>query len=177
MKNVMIDIETMGDLNNSAIVSIGAVRFNLETGEIGDEFYVDVDLQDCLDNGLKVTGNTIKWWLTNSEESRKKIAGTEGVKLSKALRDFSEFIKDDDIVWSNGLRFDIVILENAYRNCTIIPVPWNFRNERDVRTLASFAPEIKKKVEKEWKGVLHNPIDDCKKQILYCSETYNKIKI
>ena len=31
-KNVMLDIETMGTKDNSAIVAIGAVSFNLETG-------------------------------------------------------------------------------------------------------------------------------------------------
>ena len=38
MKHVMIDIETMGNMSHSAIVSVGAVRFDLETGEIGEKF-------------------------------------------------------------------------------------------------------------------------------------------
>jgi len=172
----MIDIETMADLNNSAIVSIGAVRFDMKTGEMGMQISIDVDLQSCLDYGLKVTGNTIKWWLTNNKTAREAIANANGVSLPQALMALSAFIQKGDIVWSNGLRFDIAILENAYRTCDI-PVPWNFMNERDVRTLAAFAPEIKTRVQKEFPDAVHTPINDCRKQILYCVETYNKLKI
>jgi len=49
--DVMLDLETMGRKSNSALVSIGAVEFNLETGETGKEFYEVIDLQSCLDVG------------------------------------------------------------------------------------------------------------------------------
>ncbi len=50
-KHLMLDIETMGNESYSAITSIGAVEFDIETGETGDEFYVVVGLQSCLDAG------------------------------------------------------------------------------------------------------------------------------
>ena len=34
-KHLMLDIETMGSKNNSAIVAVCAVEFNLDTGEVG----------------------------------------------------------------------------------------------------------------------------------------------
>lgn len=176
MKHVMIDIETMADLHNSAIVSIGAVRFDLETGKIGEEIEIDVDLQSCLDYGLQVTGGTIKWWLTRNEHARSVIAYSAGISLPEALLKLSKFINKDDSVWSNGLRFDVAIVENAYRTCKI-PVPWDHHKEMDVRTLVSFAPEIKNRVVKAFTEPAHTPVNDCKKQILYCVETYNKLKI
>lgn len=38
MNNLMIDLETMGKNKDAPIVSIGAVFFTPETGDIGQEF-------------------------------------------------------------------------------------------------------------------------------------------
>jgi DNA polymerase III epsilon subunit-like protein len=71
--NLMLDLETMGNAQNSAIVSIGAVEFDLNTGETGEEFYERVNLQSCLDKGLIVNGSTVYWWLEQNETARKNI--------------------------------------------------------------------------------------------------------
>lgn len=42
MNNLMIDLETMGKNKDAPIVSIGAVFFTPETGDIGQEFYAVV---------------------------------------------------------------------------------------------------------------------------------------
>lgn len=44
MKNIMLDLETMGNGSKAAIVSIGAVFFNPLTGETGSEFYQVVSI-------------------------------------------------------------------------------------------------------------------------------------
>jgi exodeoxyribonuclease VIII len=41
-KNIMLDLETMGNNSNSAIVAIGAVEFD-ENG-LGSDFYTVIDL-------------------------------------------------------------------------------------------------------------------------------------
>ena len=76
----------------------------------------------------------------------------------------------------NLLRFDISLLEDAYTK-TKIKIAWDFRNERDVRTLVAFAPEIKSRIVNTWNSVLHNAKEDCKLQIKYCSEIYKKLKL
>lgn len=176
-KHVMLDIETLGDTNNSVIVSIGAVKFNLKNGQaFGDDFYEVVDIDSCLKAGLEITGSTTRWWMKQSDEAR-KVFEERSVPLGNALRKFANFFDTRGyMIWSNGLRFDVAILENAYRKMGI-PVPWIFRNEMDVRTLVAFAPEIKAATVKSWNQVLHNALDDCHLQIKYCSEIYNKIKI
>jgi hypothetical protein len=175
LSHLMIDLETMGKGSNSAIVSIGAVEFELQSGETGEEFYTRVDLQSCLDLGLKVNASTIFWWLMQSEKARKEIC-KEGKPLREALFDLSVFIKllkTDVQTWGNGARFDLGILEDAYDACGSHTTPWGFRFERDVRTLVSFAPAIKDHY--PFTGVEHNPIDDCKYQIGYCSAIWNKL--
>lgn len=180
-EHVMLDLETMGNKGNSAIVSIGAVEFNIETGETGREFYRMVNLQSCLDIGLKINASTLYWWLKQNETAREEICKGENesdIQLVLAeLQDwFSECIEQVK-VWGNGARFDIGILEDAYVACRYQKMPWHFRDERDLRTLVAFAPGIKNGVMANFKGVIHNPIDDCKMQIQYASEIWNKLKI
>lgn len=173
--DVMLDLETMGKKSNSALVSIGAVEFNIETGETLREFYEVVDLQSCLDAGLKVEASTIYWWLMQSEAARKRIC-EEGEHIHNVLIGFNLWMLNcvkDVKIWGNGARFDIGILEDAYVACGF-KTPWNFRSEMDVRTLVNFAPNVKTNT--PFTGVEHDPIDDCKHQIKYCVEIWNMLK-
>jgi hypothetical protein len=172
MKHVMIDIETMGNMSHSAIVSVGAVRFDLETGKTGATFYMNVDLQSCLDAGLLINADTLMWWLNQSEAARKKII-EKGHPLNKALISLSAFVTKDDEVWGNSARFDLGILSDAF-NTLGMPIPWDFRKERCVRTLVSFAPEVKNAEPNT--GVAHDALVDCMFQINYCSKIYKKLK-
>lgn len=49
MNNLMIDLETMGKKPNAPIVSIGAVFFNPQSGELGPEFYAVVSLESAME--------------------------------------------------------------------------------------------------------------------------------
>jgi DNA polymerase III epsilon subunit-like protein len=170
--SVMLDLETMGSMSHSAIVSIGAVRFDIKTGEIGEKFYINVDLQSCLDAGLIINADTLMWWLNQSDAARKKIS-EKGIPLQKALLSLAIFMNKDYEVWGNSARFDLGILSDAF-NTFGIPIPWDFRKERCVRTLVSFAPEIKDAEVNT--GVAHDALADCIFQINYCSKIFNKLK-
>ena len=69
MRQVTIDLETMGNLSTSAIMAIGAVTFDTGTTET-NEFYVVVDLESCLRRGLIVTASTVYWWLQQDKEAQ-----------------------------------------------------------------------------------------------------------
>lgn len=176
LEHLMLDLETMGNRSNSAIVSIGAVEFDILTGEIGRTFYRRVDMKSCLDLGMIVTADTIEWWLLQNETARKKIVNDTGVHLAQMLADFTEFLNEiggkDVCLWGNGARFDIGILEDAF-TASKLREPWNFRLERDVRTLASLRPEIYTNF--PIIGIEHNPIDDCIYQIKYCSAIWRDL--
>jgi len=173
--DVMLDLETMGRKSDSALVSIGAVEFNLLTGETGREFYKVIDLQSCLDVGLKVEASTIYFWLQQSQAARDAICKDKKLPLATVLHMFEKWMDElptEVNLWGNGARFDIGKLEDAYRACNM-ENPWYFRSERDVRTLVAFAPQIKERM--PFDGIEHNPIDDCKHQIKYCTATWKKI--
>ena len=172
--HLMLDLETMGNKSGAALISVGAVEFDINTGETGKEFYERIDLQSSIDAGLIINGSTVYWWLQQNEKARMEVC-KGGKDIAKVLFDLSEFIKSlgEFEIWGNGLRFDVGIIEDAYTALGYHKMPWNFRKERDVRTLVSFAPEIKDNYPSI--GTEHNPIDDCKHQIGYCYEIWKKM--
>lgn len=169
----MIDIETLGVNYGDVILSVAAVKFDIETGETFETFYKKISFEDSTNFGFKINPKTITWWL---KENPKVLSDniTGGESLSIVLVELGKFIEKDDIVWGNSNRFDLGLLE-AYYKTTGIGTSWNFRNERDVRTLVSFAPEVKANL--VFDGEKHNPLHDCYHQIKYCSEIYKKLKL
>lgn len=173
MKNIMIDLETMGHNSNSAIVSIAAIPFDINTGEIAPAFVMNIDLDSCLKAGLHVTAGTVWWWLAQSDKARQGIAENPS-SLQSVLGLFKIFLEEHEnaSLWGNSARFDLGLLENAY-NILGYETPWKFWNERCLRTLSSLSPEIKKSI--TFEGTEHNPVDDCLHQIKYCVAIMNKL--
>lgn len=171
-QHLMLDIETMGNESFSSIISIGAVEFNIDTGETGKEFYTNIDLQSCIDIGLIVNASTVMWWMNQNEQARKDLTGRVSVPIFEALKNFANFCNKDYQIWGNSARFDCGILQNAYNRINT-PIPWDFRKERCLRTLVSFSPEIKYNYKQN--GTAHNAVDDCIFQIGYCSEIWRSL--
>lgn len=172
-EHLMVDIETMGTKSYSSIISIGALEFDINTGVTGKEFHVGVDLRSCMDAGLKVDPATIQWWMDQSDEARKSINNMDSVPLIEALSMFSDFMKGMNYqIWGNGVRFDLGLIENAY-HILKLPIPWKFYNERDVRTLVSFRPEIRAEITHS--GVAHDALSDCYHQVEYCSAIWKEM--
>lgn len=174
--HIMLDLETMGTRAGCAIVSIGAVEFDLKTGKTGKEFYERINLQSCLDAGLFVQGSTIYWWLEQGSQARTELCEPSD-SIHNVLIKFALFlggIGNDFQIWGNGACFEFGILGAAYHAIGKgETLPWNYRNERDVRTLVSLAPDIKEKY--LFVGIEHYPIDDCKHQIRYCHAIWKHV--
>ena len=169
----MLDIETMSTAQDAVIVSIGAVRFDMATGEVDGSTYIKVDKQSCINYGLRVDSSTVDWWFKQNKEAQEQFLTTEDrIPLYDALLKLSWFINRQDYVWGNGINFDCAILRNAYKVCEI-PLPWDHFKERDVRTLVHFKPEIKDSL--KFEGAKHHPIADCLHQIKYCNKIYSKL--
>ena len=170
MKNVndlfqdcMVDLETMGNGPEAAIVSIGAVMFNKDCGSVGKTFYLVVDLASSINHGGKVTASTIMWWLQQNQTAREALYLHGSASLPDALLAFKGFLDEfggDVRVWGNGAGFDNVILESAYRNCGI-DVPWEFYNNRCHRTYVKERPAIPRPD----MGVKHHALDDAMAQV------------
>ena len=127
--------------------------------------------------GLQVNADTVMWWMKQSDEARKSLSSSEAITIQMAIHQLGVFIencggKANCQVWGNSARFDLGILSDACNKISV-NIPWDFRNERCVRTLVSFLPEIKNMA--KFNGVAHNAIADCHFQIKYCSETWNAL--
>lgn len=137
MKHIMIDLETLGTTVDSVILSIGAVKFDLDSDKMDDAgFYASVSIDSNLDIGRVVNESTINWWMKQSAEARQVFAEPKQ-SLEAALASLSEWAgRCQRIVWSNGANFDIPMLEHAYNKLGWF-APWEFYNTRCVRTYKS----------------------------------------
>ncbi len=186
--NIMIDLETLSTHKDAAIIEIGAVEFNKETGETGDKLDILIIPSDWCKNGRHVDGETIQWWFKQSNEARKRFtemptsAKVQYLTLERALISLRYFIMDCDsidddkdvVVWGNGATMDIAILESAY-NYFNLSIPWKYWSVNDVRTIVDLNPSVKAKC--KFSGVRHSAIDDCLYEIKYTCDTIKTLKI
>jgi exodeoxyribonuclease VIII len=183
VKHIMLDLETMSTASNAAIVAIGAVEFEPATGELGRTFYRNVSLMSCQNAGLDVEAGTVMWWLSRSEEARKALI-EDALPLREALKQFNGFLylvdqeaarsgKAVDIaIWGKGSDFDNVILANAHKALRY-PLPWKYKNNRDVRTILALVPDACDGVESE--GTKHNALDDAIYQARCVSRAWQEL--
>ena len=157
-KDLMIDIETLGTESNSVILSIGAVQFCIQTGELFGHFHRVIDIDSCLQAGMKVTGSTIRWWMTQSDEAR-ELFKMEGVSLKEALIELQEGLQDIDTVWANGTDFDISLIKDAHHNCGL-QLPWPYYAVRDYRTVTKMLPKEVFERLRVKPDVAHSAVDD-----------------
>lgn len=186
--DVMVDLETLGVDSDAAIVSLGAVRFNLEdtdtdldliANSTGRVMYGVIRIDDAMKWG-KADAGTVRWWLNQHDDARSifKFGGPTEY-LRTMLIYFNDFVKIDDErgrnVWGNGSGFDCVILESAYKKQQL-STTWNFTQQRDMRTIKDLAKRINHKVNNELDvGVRHNALDDAIKQVLLVQRYYRVI--
>lgn len=170
MKDIMLDLETMGNGSSAAICAIGAVEFDLETGEIGREFYTIVDLESSAKAGGIIDASTVLWWMKQSDAARAELQ-RNGNKIELALVMFSEWLDVCGVepkelcIWGNGAAFDNVILRSAYEK-TGIKTPWEFWGDRCYRTAKNLLPNV----EMVRTGLHHCAVDDARYQARHLIE-------
>lgn len=178
MKHVMIDIETLGTDANAAILAIGAIRFDPDTGETGDSFFGKITLSSNIDVGRTVDSSTLEWWLKQSDDARREtFFGDEA--LIAILTRFSAWLTACErpavYVWGNGSDFDIALLSNAFQGVRM-PIPWQFWNARDVRTMVHLTRGAIKKTDVEFEGTKHNAFCDALHQARYVSLMWQHLR-
>ncbi|RCZ38419.1 exonuclease, partial [Escherichia coli] len=159
--HLMIDLETMGKNPDAPIISIGAIFFDPQTGDVGPEFSKTIDLETA---GGVIDRDTIKWWLKQSREAQSAIM-TDEIPLDDALLQLREFIDENSgeffvQVWGNGANFDNTILRRSYERQGIT-CPWRYYNDRDVRTIVELgkAIDFDARTAIPFEGERHNALD------------------
>ncbi|HBX8374629.1 TPA: 3'-5' exoribonuclease [Klebsiella pneumoniae] len=181
--HVMVDLETMGKKNNAPIVAIGAVVFDPSTGSIGESFYKVVCLESSVNWGAVIDPSTVIWWLKQSSEARSAIVNDDAIPLQDALLQFREFVSDNVAggskkaqVWGNGASFDNSILRSSY-DCIAEDYPWEYWNDRDVRTMVELGHAINYEPQKAipFEGERHNALADAIHQARYVSAIWQRL--
>lgn len=174
--HIMIDIETLSTRMDATILSIGAVRFTAD--EIKPyTFHRTISIDSNLAVKRHIDGDTLGWWMKQSEAARAAaFGGVDASHLPAVLHSFAVWLggaagpdNEEVYLWGNGANFDISILQSAYEAIGV-PVPWNFRNVRCLRTIRALAgasyiarPEV---------GVMHNALDDAQAQAMWLIDAW-----
>ena len=135
MNDISLDIETLGTGTNAAIVSIGACKFDLETGDIDREDVFDVNIDMESSNLGQIDGCTVTWWLTQDQVAIQRAFFHEyPIELYQALAQLSQWCGEGARLWTMGPLFDERIIVEACARIKIEP-PTHFRHSRCVRTI------------------------------------------
>jgi exodeoxyribonuclease VIII len=179
MIDLMIDLETMGRAPRGAIVSLGALYFDLESGGFGASFYGTVDLRDSVRCGMEMDPDTVLWWLGQSPEAIASWKQAESQTLSSVLLAFFDWMNDNERnanVWAKGPTYDLSILTAAYKCIGVSSPPWGFRNEKCVRTVINLAMRLgfePESVPRE--GLEHHAAWDVWHQVRVCHAAWKVI--
>lgn len=185
-RNAMLDVECFGIGARSALAAIGLVSFDIESGEILDEFYVKVDIESSIKAGATLDAPTIKWWLKQTTAAQLEVSGTvgeEGVyNIQQALVMLIEFVQKIQVkpgalnIWGNGANFDPVIIAEAFTMLGL-NAPYPFWKVRDVRTVVGMGREIgiDPKTDLVALGTPHKALEDCRLQVQYTSEIWKAL--
>ena len=144
--HVVIDLETLGTRPGSVILQIGAQSFQLNSSELNPDVGCDIKIDSALSQsaGFLSDGTTRTWWNNQDPVIRAEVFSGKTSPF-QALMEFSTYMKslgpkESIYVWGNSPRFDCGLLE-AYYHHYALEIPWEFRNERDLRTLAALFPQ------------------------------------
>ena len=138
----------------------------------GDKLYfrINIDDQDAL--GREVDPNTIEWWGKQDPAIMEEAFSPDNrIPLVDAMDQLHKFAWGCDAFWSHGATFDLVIIENIYRQLNK-PLPWNFWQLRDTRTLFDLGvdPDMPQ-------GGKHDALQDAIRQAIGVQNVYTKLKI
>jgi hypothetical protein len=197
IRDFSIDIEAFGVNPGAAILSIGCVQFDRNTGKTGAEFYVEIDHVASLRCG-EVDASTMHWWVKENPEVLAKLLEPKPEKMSvaTALDTFGKWMRTaaagipvikgnlgggTPYVWGNGATMDISVLEHMFRHGGYgLTIPWHFRHIRDMRTIMDAARH--RLGDAEWQPKLpevlpkHHALSDAKFQARAIAEAFHVVK-
>jgi hypothetical protein len=181
MRHAMVDIEALGNGAQGAVVSIGAVWFNpLNEEPCGEpKFKVNIRFQSALDSGAKVSGDTLRWWLEQSQEARAALFRPPPIDERAGLEAFRVWYKvmECQAIWSHGSNYDLRLLRHAYERHGVRP-PWHYRDEMDTRTLFRTLGMVRQGLVPDWPSNQrpHDALEDAICQVTAVQSALKKLK-
>jgi len=171
-RHLMVDLETLAVSPKAVVLSLGAVHFNPYSNDIEDKIYFKIDLDDQDKLGREIDPNTLDWWAKQDPAIMEEaFSPNDRIPLKDAMKKFHKFAWGCDAFWSHGATFDLVILEDIFRQLKE-PLPWNYWSLRDTRTLFDLGhdPDMSKDNK-------HDALQDAIRQAIGVQNIYKKLKL
>lgn len=160
---LMVDIETLGNIAGCPVVTIGAVLFDpysCDSGEVlmNRSLLIRCDVSDSVNLSQGIDGGTLRWWFEQDDEAIKALVGDDAVSMQEALtklwrychergafvdKEFFEGLSSypkTNRHWAKDPDFDMRLLQYYYDHPSInATMPWKFWQCRSVRTVQDLA--------------------------------------
>lgn len=156
-RHLMIDGETFSTGGQCVFVQLAATEFwPTDRTRPGRTWSAYININSSLRNGRVVDGDTLLWWLDDEkgagpEARRALVRGMQSSIIWRAaLTELIDFAvgpvgrglghRPEGVagVWSHGAAFDVARIETAMAD-EGLDCPWDFRDQRDTRTLFQLA--------------------------------------
>ena len=147
---VILDIETLGSVNNCVILSVGMVAVDSTEDYtfkelIDNGYYAKLDVKSQVDAGRKIYKDTLEWWGQQGKAAQHILKPSpKDMHWSKLREDMISWLTNHDVdthtvkVYSRGSHFDFGILHDLFRiteGCEPTELPWRFWNIHDSKTV------------------------------------------
>lgn len=180
--DIMVDIEALdSNAETAAIVSVGAIKFDLAKGELGETFYIEIadhGLKDQLGRGRTMSFDTMCWWLAQSDDARKVLlppnlaAGdSQRVNTPAFLDAFRVYCQGTTGVWGNGVTYDNVAIRSLYKTYSQT-CPWYWSKDRCYRSYKAVHGNSAMLVRE---GTHHNALADAITQAKHLIAMYQNV--
>lgn len=160
---LMLDVETLGTVMGSPVVTIGATLFDPYASDSGEELMrrsllVRIDINDAVKYSDGVDGGTLRWWFEQEDAAIKALVGDDAVSVQEACKALEQYCLErgkfandlffDDITdfprtcryWAKDPDFDMRLMQHYYDHPDIsAKMPWKFFECRSVRTVQDLA--------------------------------------
>jgi DNA polymerase III alpha subunit (gram-positive type) len=176
--DVMVDLETTGLApDETAILQIGAVRFNLQTQE--------VDATDMFNQSLMIPPkrfwdeSTRSWWMQRKSTLQEVMANMRDTKT--VLEEFARWSDCGNGAslhfWAKPLSFDYPFVQSYFRQFEI-PMPFDFRKGENLNSFLRglYFPNPIATLEIPFQGTAHNALMDSLHQIQMLFTHINHVK-
>lgn len=181
MDNIMLDLECLNSQTTAAIISIGAVYFDIQKQELGSELYIELSqnaIQEQLNLGRTWSLSTNIWWMQQSDEARAVWSGkglkSDNKECVNKIKEFWGIYPEHGSnvkVWGNGSTYDNVCLQSYLRTFKA-RIPWSYKGDLCYRTVKSL---FGNRAKLERIGAHHNGLDDAKTQALHLMKMLKKV--
>lgn len=170
--DLMIDVESLGNTGNFAVMSIAVVPFDIEEGEIGEGSVFKFPIKEQTQGGMHVNEETLLWWLNQDIEIFKKQLTQEVPQtVAQVFKEFSNYIsklKPRQVWASAGLDWNAI---NNLCEFTKMPNPISHRIQQSSRTTRYLSG-------RDFSGSIsysHDPLQDCIEEIQMLLEDVREI--